>query len=199
MRRIRYPILVLAGLFALFAAQAWAGAPTEQLRSSIDRIIPILQDPALKADGKLTDRRAAVRAVASEIFDFAESAKRCLGRHWESRTDQEREEFTRLFQDLLERTYISKLESYGGEQITYTAESVNGDLATVKTKIITKKGSEFPVDYQILRRGDRWFVYDIFIDGVSFVANYRAQFNKIIQTSSYEELVRKIKTKQESL
>ena len=199
MSRIRYPILVLAGLFALFAAQAWAGPPTEHLRNSIDKIIPILQDPALKADGKVQERRAAVRAAATEIFDFAESARRCLGRHWENRTDQERAEFTRLFQDLLERTYISKLESYGGEQITYTGESVNGDLATVKTTIITKKGSEFPVDYHILRRGDRWLVYDIFIDGVSFIANYRAQFNKIIQTSSYEELVRKIKTKQESL
>ncbi|MBI3625090.1 MAG: ABC transporter substrate-binding protein [Candidatus Rokubacteria bacterium] len=199
MIRIRYPIFVLAGFLAILAPRAWAGTPTESLKTSIEKIIPILQDPALKGDSKSEERRAAIRAVASEIFDFTESARRCLGRHWESRSDQERQEFTRLFGGLLERTYITKLESYAGEQIAYTGETVNGDLATVRTKILTKKGSELPVDYQILRRGNRWVVYDVLVDGVSFVANYRAQFNKIIQTSSYEELVKQIKTKQERL
>ena len=199
MIRIRFPIFVLAGFLAILAPQAWAGTPTESLKTSIDKIIPILQDPALKGDSKLNERRAAIRAVTSEIFDFTESARRCLGRHWQSRSDQERQEFTALFSGLLERTYVTKLEYYAGEQIAFTGETVKGDLATVHTKILTKKGTDLSVDYQILRRGNRWVVYDVLIDGVSFVANYRAQFNKIIQTSSYEELVRQIKTKQESL
>lgn len=199
MIRVRFSMRVLAGLFTLCVAPAWAGAPTDQLKGSIDKIIPILGDPALKADSKAKERRSAIRAVADDIFDFTESARRSLGRHWERLTGPEREEFATLFGDLLERTFLSKLETYGGEQIAYTGESVNGDLATVKTKIITKKGAELPVDYQILRRGDRWFVYDVYVDGVSLIANYRAQFSKIIQTSSYRELVRKIKTKQESL
>jgi len=137
--------------------------------------------------------------VASDVFDFTESARRTLGPHWERRTEQERQEFARLLGDLLERTFASRLEQYAGERIQYTGESVDGNLATVKTTIITKSGAELPVDYQVLRRGDRWFVYDVWIEGVSLMNNYRVQFNKIIQTSSYEDLVRKLKAKQQSL
>jgi phospholipid transport system substrate-binding protein len=104
----------------------------------------------------------------------------------------------RLFGDLLERAYISKIELYGGEKIAYTGESIDGDFALVKTKILTpKQGTEVPVDYRLLRRGERWLVYDVVIEGISLVSNYRTQFNKIIQSSSYQELVKKMKTKQE--
>ncbi|MBI4610497.1 MAG: ABC transporter substrate-binding protein [Candidatus Rokubacteria bacterium] len=197
MMHSRYPSLVLAGLLALLAVPASAGAPTDQLRGAIDKVVKILEDPALKEDSKGKDRRAAVRKVANDIFDFAETAKRSLARHWQARTDREREEFVRLFGDLLERAYISKIDLYGGEKIAYVGELVDGDVATVRTKIATPQGTEVPVDYRLLRRGDRWLVYDVSIEGVSLVSNYRTQFNKIIQTSSYQELVKKLKTKQE--
>ena len=199
MIRVPYRALVLAGLFVLFVAPAWAVTPTEQLKGSIEKIIPNLEDPSLKGDGKTKERRAAIRQVANEIFDFAESAKRCLGSHWDRRTAEERQEFTRLLGDLLERAFASRLEQYAGERIQYAGESVDGNLATVRTKILTKNGVELPVDYQLLRRGDRWFAYDVLIEGVSLMNNYRAQFNKIIQTSSYEDLVRKLKAKHPSL
>ncbi len=199
MIRVSHVALVLAGLFILSIAPAWAVTPTEQLKGTIDKIIPILEDPTLKGDAKIKERRAAIRRVANDIFDFGESAKRCLGPHWERRTEQERQEFARLLGDLLERAFASRLEQYGGERIQYTGESVDGNLAIVKTTIITKSGAELPVDYQVLRRGDRWFVYDVWIEGVSLMNNYRVQFNKIIQTSSYEDLVRKLKAKQQSL
>jgi phospholipid transport system substrate-binding protein len=199
MIRVAHVALVLAGLTILVVAPAWAVTPTEQLKGSIDKIIPILEDPTLKGDAKIKERRAAIRRVANDVFDFSESAKRCLGPHWERRTEQERQEFARLLGDLLERAFASRLEQYGGERIQYIGESVDGDLATVKTTIITKSGAELPVDYQVLRRGDRWFVYDVWIEGVSLMSNYRVQFNKIIQTSSYEDLVRKLKAKQQSL
>jgi len=111
--------------------------------------------------------------------------------------NEEREEFIKLFGDLLERSYISKIELYGGEKISYVGESVDGDVATVRSKILAKQGTEVPVDYRMLRRGDRWMVYDVIIEGVSLISNYRTQFNKIIQTSSYQELVKKMKTKQD--
>ncbi|MBI3029740.1 MAG: ABC transporter substrate-binding protein [Candidatus Rokubacteria bacterium] len=199
MIRVAHVALALAGLLILSVAPARAVTPTEQLKGSIDKIIPILEDPTLKGDAKLKERRAAIRRVATDVFDFTESARRALGPHWERRTAQERQEFSRLLGDLLERTFASRLEQYAGERIQYTGESVDGDLATVKTRIITKSGAELPVDYQVLRRGDRWFVYDVWIEGVSLMKNYRAQFNKIIQTSSYEDLVRKLKAKQSSL
>ncbi len=198
MIRPRQLCLILAGFLALgVAPAAWAGAPTDQLKAHIDRVLKILEDPILKVDGNVKERRTAVRKVADDIFDFAETAKRSLARHWHGRTEREREEFVTLFTDLLERSYISKIELYGGEKILYAGERIDGEAATVSTKITTKQGQEVPVDYRMLRQGDHWFVYDISIEGVSLISNYRTQFNKVIQTSSYGELVKKMKTKQE--
>ena len=199
MIRVAHVALALAGLLILSVAPAWAVTPTEQLKGSIDKIIPILENPTLKGDDKLKERRAAIRRVATDVFDFTESARRALGPHWERRTAQERQEFSRLLGDLLERTFAARLEQYAGERIQYTGESVDGNLATVKTRIITKGGAALAVDYEVLQRGDRWFVYDVWIEGVSLMNNYRVQFNKIIQTSSYKDLVRKLKAKQQSL
>ena len=198
MIRSRQLCLILAALLALCLPRAaGAGAPTDQLKTHIDQVIKILEDPELKVDGKVKERRSVVRKVANDIFDFAETAKRSLARHWPGRTDNEREEFVSLFADLLERSYISKIELYGGERIQYAGERIDGDVATVSTRIVTKQGTEIPVDYRMLRRGDHWLVYDFSVEGVSLISNYRTQFNKIIQTSSYGELVKKMKTKQE--
>lgn len=197
MIHIRFPVLVLAALLALGGGRAWAGVPTDQLKGSIEKVIKILEDPEFKGNAKAKERRVAIRKVANDIFDFAETARRSLARHWQARTDREREEFIQLFGDLLERAYFSKIDLYGGERISYTGELVDGDVATVKTKIVTKQGAEIPVDYRMLRRGERWLVYDVSIEGVSLTSNYRTQFNKIIQTSSYQELVKKMKVKQD--
>jgi phospholipid transport system substrate-binding protein len=194
--------LLLAFALSVVAAVAAAGAPSDQLKTQIDRVLKVLDDPELKKEGKAKDRRAAVRRIANDIFDFGETARRSLGRHWQNRTPAEREEFVQLFSDLLERSYISKVELYGGEKIHYLGDSVEPDQsqARVHTKLITKNGSDIPIEYRMHRKGgDRWLVYDVIIEGVSLVANYRTQFNKIIQTSSYQELVKKMKTKQEEL
>ena len=186
--------LVLSVAFALPAA---AGAPSDQLKTQIDRVLKTLEDPELKKEGKSKDRRSAVRRIANEIFDFGETARRSLGRHWQPRTPAERDEFILIFSDLLERSYISKVELYGGEKIQYLGDSIEGEQAKVQTRLVTRAGSEIPIEYRMHRKGDRWLVYDVIIEGVSLIANYRSQFNKIIQTSSYQELVRKMKTKQE--
>ena len=196
--RLRHAV-VAALLVVLPAAPGWAGPPTEQLKGSIERVIKTLENPGLKGDAKSAERRIAVRKIANDIFDFAEIARRSLGRHWQGRTDKEREEFIVVFSDLLERSYISKIELYGGEKIVYAAERIDGDTATVSTKIVTKNGSEVPIDYRVLRHGDRWLVYDVSIEGVSLVSNYRTQFNKIIQTSSFAELLKKMKAKQDEV
>jgi len=190
--------LVVGLLLALAVpGRVWAGAPTDQLRSQIDRVLKVLEDPELKKEGKEKERRTVVRQIANEIFDFSETARRSLARHWAGRTQAEREEFVELFSDLLERSYISKIELYGGEKIQFVGEAVDGEGAVVRTKILTKQGTEIPIDYRMHRRGDKWLVYDVVIEGVSLIANYRTQFNKIITTSSYQELVKKMKTKQE--
>lgn len=172
-------------------APALAGSPTDQLREYSDKVIKVLDDPALRHQ----DRRAEVRKIANEIFDLAETAKRALARHWQGRTPAEREEFIQLFADLLERTYITRIDQYGGERIRYVAETVDGDRATVRATVVTKKGTEVPVESRMLLRGERWLIYDVLIENVSLIANYRAQFDKIVRTTSFEELLRRLKSK----
>ena len=192
-------VAVALGLMLTAAPDARAGIPTDQLKGAIDRVVKTLDDPALKGADRAPDRRRAVRKVANDIFDFIEIARRSLARHWPPLTEPQRVEFVALFADLLERSYISKIELYGGEKILYAGERVDADLATVSTKIVTKNGTEVPIDNRLQKRGDRWLVYDVNIEGVSLVSNYRTQFNKIIQTSSYADLVQKMRTKQDEL
>ena len=194
--QLRVAIGSVGTILALITPGAYASVPTEELRGHVDQVIKILQRPELQGDDKTTERRVAVRQVASDIFDFQETAKRSLGRHWQARTPAEREEFTHLFGDLVEHAYISKIDRYSGENVSYVGKSVEGDQATVRTKILTKQASQVPVDYRMLRQGAHWRVYDVIIEGVSLTANYRTQFNKIIQTASYEDLVAKLKAKE---
>lgn len=196
-RDFRVPLfLVTVGILCLFWIKAWAGVPTDQLRGSVDRVIQILEDPQLKAEARAADRRAAIRKEAESIFDFTETGKRALGQHWKTLNPSQQQEFVSLFEDLLERAYVVKIEKYSGEKVAYLGDTVDGDLATVKTKFTTKQGTEIPVDYRLLRRGDRWLVYDVFVEGVSLVANYRTQFDRIMRTGSYDELVRRMKASQ---
>jgi len=201
MNGLRMGAMVLAGVLVLglSSAPAAAGVPTDQLKGAVERVLKTLDDPALKGDARVGDRRVAVRKIANEIFDFSEIAKRSMARHWQPLSEAQRTEFVGLFADLLERSYISKIETYGGEKIQYTAERADGDFATVSTRIVTKNGTEVPVDYRMIKRADRWLVYDVSIEGVSLVSSYRTQFNKIIQTTSYNELVSKLRNKQDEL
>ncbi|HUF91579.1 MAG TPA: ABC transporter substrate-binding protein [Candidatus Limnocylindria bacterium] len=191
--------LAVVTVLGLGAGGAAAGGPTTQLRAHIDRALRVLEDPALKAPQKARDRRAALRGVADDLFDFTETSRRALGRHWAARTPAERDLFVQLFADILERSYISKVELYGGEKIEYTSESIDADHAAVGSRIVTRQGLQVPIQYRMQRRGDRWLVYDVVIEGVSLVANYRSQFDKIIRTSSFDELVKKMKARQEEL
>ncbi|HEY3347623.1 MAG TPA: ABC transporter substrate-binding protein [Nitrospirota bacterium] len=187
-----------AMLVIMVPAAAIAGAPTDRVRLAADKVISILKDPALKPKAKEAERRAKIMKAVRDVFDFEEMAKRSLGQYWRQRSDAEKKEFTDLYADLLERSYINRIESYSDEKIVYSAEKVDGDFAVVPSKFITKRNEEITADYKLMQKGGTWFVYDMVIENVSLVNNYRIQFNKIIRTSSYEELVRKMKNKRES-
>ena len=178
---------------ALFATVAWAGPASDQLKGQVDQVIKLLDDPALK--DKPAERRTQVRTMAEDIFDYPETARRALGTHWNARTPQEREEFTRLFGDLLDRAYISKIDLYQGEKVKWLGEAGDAGDSLVKTTIASKSGTDIAVDYRMHLKDSRWRVYDVIIEGVSMVSNYRTQFNKIVQTESYESLVQKLKTR----
>jgi phospholipid transport system substrate-binding protein len=189
---------VIAGIFALglvTARDAAAGQVSDQLRSRIDRVVSILDDPILKV--RPEERRVALRGAATDIFDFSEITRRSLGRHWQVATPAEREELVQLFTALLERSYLGRIEQYSGERIAVVGEALDGELATVRTRLVSKGGTETPVDYRLYRAGDRWMAYDVSVEGVSLVANYRSQFNKIIQASSPQALVKRLRAKQE--
>lgn len=170
---------------------AGAGEPTDSLKTRVDLVLALLEQSG--------DRRAEIRKVAEETFDVEEMSRRALGQHWKARTPEERREFMTLFADLLERSYIARVESGRGGKVNYTGETVTGDEATVRTRILTPQRTEVPVDYRMHRKDGRWQVYDLNIEGVSLIANYRSQFDRIIRTSSYAELVKRLRKQGEFL
>jgi phospholipid transport system substrate-binding protein len=192
-------VLAVIALVLGVAGAASAATPTETLKNYSDVVLKILQDPALKPPERKHDRRAAVRKVAEEIFDLSETAKRALGLHWQQRNAAEREEFTQLFADLLESTYIARIDEDGGERVRYVSEKIDGDNAVVQTRVLTRKSTEVPVEARMLRRGDKWYVYDIILESISLISNYRAQFDKIIRRSSYGELVKRLKERNQTI
>ena len=187
--------LLTAAALLLAAVPAWAGAPTDNVKEYTDAVVKVLEDQSLKA----SDRRAAVRKLAVEAFDVQETARRALGPHWQQRTPGEREEFVGLFADLLERTYIAKIDLYGGERLKFTDEKIDGDIATVRGKVTTKQGTDVPVEARMHKRGERWLIYDVAIENISLISNYRAQFDRIIRTSSYGDLVKRLRNRGEFL
>jgi len=185
-------VILLLSLSPVHGARA--GAPTDQLRDGVDRVFKILRDPQMAGDANATQRRKAVLTTASTIFDFNEMAKRSLGQHWTQRTPAERTEFIALFTDLLQHSYISKVDQHGSAKIVFGDERVNGEYAAVRTTIPLSNGGQMPLEYLMHQANARWQVYDISMDGISLLSNYRAQFNKVIRVDSYATLVAKLKS-----
>lgn len=182
--------LVLLALWG--AAHVSADSVTDRLRPEIERVIQTLEDPALRSDGRVAERRQAVRDITGGIFDWAEMARRALGRHWDARTDAERAEFVGLFRELIERAFMAKIEKYNGEKMAFAGETVEGEQATVRTRM-QSRGGETAIDFRLGAQGDRWLIYDVVVDGVSITANYRAQFDGFLMRSSYGDLVRRMR------
>jgi phospholipid transport system substrate-binding protein len=188
--------VMAALLLTVAAATVHAGAAADALKAGVDKAIKILEDPGLKGEAHAPDRRKQLREVADGLFDFEEMSRRTLAMHWQKRTADERQQFTTLFADLLESTYFAQIDTYsGGGSVKYTGENIQGDLATVRTAIVTVKGTEIPADYRMHQKTGKWMIYDVSIEGVSLVNNYRAQFNQIIQRGGFSDLVQKLQKK----
>jgi len=193
---IRHRLIPLIAVLLLgLGSAAWAGQPTDQLRAYTEHVLKVLQNPALS----LPERREAVKHLAEEVFEVSETAKRALGQHWLQRTPAEREEFVKLFANLLEQTYIARIDEFGGEKLTYVSEQIDGDRANVRARITTKNGIEVPVESRLLQKGNRWLIYDVLVENLSLISNYRSQFDRVIRTTSYDELVKRLRTRGEFL
>ena len=202
MRRIGRMVLIgLMGLclsLGFTHSQALAGPPTDSMKGTIDEVLRIIRDKELKEAAKAEERRALLEKVVAERFDYQEMSRRALGAPWNQLSDKDKQEFVSLFQTLLTSSYAEKVESYSGEGVQYLNERTEKDYAEVRTKILSGK-TEIPLDYRLINRGTDWRVYDVVVDGVSLVNNYRGQFTKILRASSYPELVDQLRKKSDKL
>jgi len=188
---ILIPFVVFLGMsFCAYGAE-----PLDILKNSINNVLDILEGPLYKDSTKKELQRKKIRAEIRDVFDFNEIAKRSLARHWKKFTSKQQAEFTELFSEFLEKLYINKIQGYSNEEVLYLGENMTTKpKATVKTQIVTETG-EIPIDYRMIMKKEGWKVYDISIEGVSLVKNYRAQFRKILMKESPDALIKRLEKK----
>lgn len=194
MRRVPMT-LTAALLLCATATAAPAMTPTETVKTRVESALQSLSQTSGGSPESIEQRRVELRRAADSLFDFTEMGRRALGRHWADRTPAEREAFVKLFTDLIARSYIGKIDHYAGETIAYTAERVDGDEASVQSRVVTAKGSQIPVEYRLHRVNDDWSAYDVFVENVSLVGTYRSQFDRIIRSESFASLLRRLREK----
>jgi len=190
-------VLVLAwiGISLLWVSVAWGAlTPTQAVKETIDQVLSVLGDEALKDAARTTERREKLEAIIRQRFDYEEMAMRTLGAEWKKISKEKQEEFVELFQQFLTQAYAGNVDGYSGEQVEYLKERLKGDFAEVQTKVVSPK-VQIPLDYRLLKKHDKWGVYDVIIDGVSLTKNYRGQFSRIIKSSSFEGLLDKLRSK----
>jgi phospholipid transport system substrate-binding protein len=193
-----WTMFLLSAVWLSALGLATAGEPTDVVRQITDQVMKILEDPQFQAPNRHAERQERLHKIAEQVFDWQEMARRALAVHWRERTPQEQQEFVRLFRDLVEGTYINRLESAIQEkrEIQYVGEQVDGSRAAVKTNVVTRRNQQVPIEYRLQKADGRWLIYDVLVEGISLVNNYRSQFNRIITSSSYNDLVQKMKNRQ---
>ena len=197
MKWFALPILFIT--LALGGPAFAQASPTETVKRTVDEVVRIVADKEMKKPQNEKKRRQELKKAIGAVFDYGEMAQRSMARHWRDRSAADKKEFVSLFETLLENSYAGKIESYNNEKIVYLKELIDGDHAEVKSKVVTAKRNEFTLDYRMLNRSGKWMAYDVVIEGVSLVSNYRTQFNKIISNGGYAQLVKKLETKSDEL
>ena len=190
-------VLLVVQFFTALAAAA-AGPATDSIRGTIDEVFKVLDDKDLKKPERHEERRQRLEKVVGARFDYSEMSRRSLGTQWNQLSDKDRQEFVDLFRTLLTNTYADRVENYSGEGVQYLNERSEKEYAEVRTKVLSGK-TEIPMDYRLLRKDNDWRVYDVVVDGVSLVNNYRGQFSKILHTSSYPGLVDQLRKKSDKI
>jgi phospholipid transport system substrate-binding protein len=176
------------------SSQAWGSAAMDQLRNTVDEVIRVLANPNLKKPGQEKQRRANLNQVINQRFSYEEMSKQSLGQYWNTLSSAQRTEFVKLFSELLERSYANKLEAYSNEKVIYQSERAEGTYTEIKT-MIKRPNDQISVNYRMIDKGGKWWVYDVVIEGVSLVSNYRNQFGRIIRESSVQGLLQRMRNK----
>ncbi len=189
-------VLLIACIGMIVSAPARASV-TDVVKKTVDEVVGIVSSKEMQQNP--LKRRQALKQAINAIFDYTEMAKRSLGRHWNERTPAERKQFVALFATLLENSYADKIESYHHEKIEYINETDDNGYAEVKSRILTPSHDFFSLDYRLMNENGKWMVYDVVIEGVSLVSNYRSQFNRIISENGYSELLKKMENRSEDI
>ena len=185
--------LVFLAIIILPAGAAAAGEPTDQVRNTVDQALAVLRDPQLKSADRRKERRDSLNRIISARFDFAEMARRSLGAEWRRITPAQQQEFVELYAELLRNAYTGNLESYQGEKVSYIRETRDEQYAVVETILKSPEGTQYTIDYRLHRVDPEWKVYDVVIENVSMVNNFRAQFARVLNRSSIDGLLRTLK------
>ena len=189
-------IILIITVFVLSQGISPAAAidPVIFVKDTVDEIISILQDEKLAAPNRRLERKKRMVAVVEKKFDYREMSMRALAKHWQGRTPEEQDRFVLLFKTLLENTYIAKIETYSGEKAIFKKAALQGSKAIVYSDLI-RKNVETPVNYKLKNIDDRWMVYDVEVEGVSLVNNYRTQFASILSKENFAGLVARLEEK----
>ena len=190
-------IVIAAIIISASFSCALAAQPIDQVKGTVEAILSLMRDEALSDPLRKEERRARIMALVDERFDFEEMSKRSLAKDWRGRSDEEKKLFVKLFSELLKNNYIGRVESYSDEIIDYAKEVFDQNKKTrakVYTKIL-KNGNEIPINYVLMKKGSGWYVYDVDIEGVSLVRNYRSEFQRIISKDKFAGLIQQIQEK----
>jgi phospholipid transport system substrate-binding protein len=174
---------------------AFAGAPLDTVKANANSVLEVLRDPKLKGDAGRKVKEQKVQAAAEKLFDFVELSKRTLGLSWNSFTPEQRKEFVQLFEGILKDAYVEKIIAYSNEQINFTKEVTLSETTVEVDSVVITKGNQVPINYRVIKKDNEWKVYDVVIEGVSLISNYRTQFREILGNNPPEKLLETLRKK----
>ncbi len=193
--RIQFAVLVLLVTVAIPCGSVYAGQPIDKVKTDVEKVMALLRDSSGKGETSRAYKREGILELSDQFFDFHELSRRTMGRPWKTMTKQQRDEFIGLFRSILERAYLDRLLDYSDEKVEFRGETMLTERkATVSTVIVTKT-KEVPIDYRLIRKGGDWGVYDVIVEGVSLVKNYRTQFRQILKKNTTDDLLAILKKK----
>lgn len=182
-------------MMILLSIPAYAGEPTVAVEATVNRVLDVIRDPKMKAPSAKEAMKEKLRVIYKDMFDEIEFSKRTLTRNWNKFTPPQRKEFVDLFEQILEKTYLDKILGYSNEKIVFYKETMISDTqAEVQSKVVTSS-KEIPIFYRMIQKSGKWKVYDVVVENVSLVQNYRNQFNEILASSTPEQLLQTLRDK----
>jgi phospholipid transport system substrate-binding protein len=182
-------------VFFLAVLPVYANAPLDQVQSNVNKVLDVLRDPALKAESAKKIKKEKLEAIYGQMFNEGELSRRTLGGNWKKLNTSQQKEFIQLYQQVLEKAYIDKILSYTNEKIVFDKETLLADnQAEVQTKVITSS-KEIPIFYRAILENGAWKVYDVVVENVSLVQNYRSQFNDILAKNTPDQLLEILRKK----